>query len=145
MEFYKNDSVHWTFSYDSGEKTMGNGVIVSIQKDFYKIKNEDGIYFLRAKDTRLRYDHNVCNECKCSDDLNVCLYRERCEERQHMCSDCAYSSDHNKCNGCSRFIYCEDTIMIRSEDDGIIDLCHDCYEEDDSAYYDEEEDQYKFK
>ena len=35
--------------------------------------------------------------------------------------------------------------MIRSEDDGIIDLCHDCYEEDDSAYYDEEEDQYKFK
>ena len=142
MPFYKDDSVTWVY-----KKTTGEGDIVSIQKDFYKVKNDNGIYYLPIKDTVFKYDSTVCNECKCvdGDNINVCIYGEECEERQYLCEECALSYDHNICRNCSRFVYCEDTIMIHSEHTGIVDLCHECYEEDDSVYYDEETEEYKFK
>lgn len=142
MTFYKDDSVEWFF-----KNTTGKGVIVSLQKDFYKVKSEDGSYFLPIKDTTFTYDNTVCNECKCSGntekELRVCCYGEECTEKQSLCDDC--QGDHNICRNCDRFVYCEDTIMIYSDHRGIVDLCHECYEEDDSAYYDEETEEYKFK
>ena len=142
MQLYKDDSVSWTY-----KNTKGDGVIVSKQKDFYKVKSEEGIYFLPIKDTIFKYDQFVCNGCKKSndeEDLIVCCYGEECREGQYMCEECAFSNDHNMCRNCSRFVYCEDTIMIHSEHMGIVDLCHECYEEDDSVYYDEETEEYKF-
>jgi hypothetical protein len=143
MQFYKDDSVTWSY-----KRTTGSGIIVSIQKDFYKVKSEEGIYYLPIQDTKFKNDTSVCNECKCGEsekELGVCVYGEECKEKQYLCEECALSYDHNICRHCSRFVYCEDTIMIYTEQTGIVDLCHECYEEDDSVYYDEETEEYKFK